>query len=220
MFEVGALSAMKLQGVKADGTKYFWYTFAAQVLQLDRLKLQNISTSVEEGLGDIKQLNGFLGDSILENFVVTVDYSQKQLVLAGSSNQCDKKNSIILPMILRDRRPYCNVKLNGKLERLALLDSGAPVSMAADSLLKPILSQKLYFKDRITGPWLGTLDSTKARLNSLLLGSFNFKNLNIHVFSAQKAPVVASYITLGSDYLRRFKSVTFDFLSRRVIFEL
>ncbi len=209
----------QLRGTNASGKEYNYGAFRARDLKMGDLTLSNVAMGVDDGLVGHETISGFFGGNILENFVVTVDYRTKKVILASSFDQKGSKNANIVPMVIRNHRPRCSVRLDGKLEVTALLDTGCPFSMSADSLLTPILVKKLDYKDHINGPWLGELSSESVRLKTVSLGAANFEAPIFDVYPAAEAPQAADEIILGNDFLSRFKAVTFDYPARQIIFE-
>jgi hypothetical protein len=204
---------------KANGKEYSAGFFRTQNAKLGHSTLKRLAMGVEDGLIGHKTLSGFLGGNVLENFVVTIDYEMKQLILTSAFKHSGADNLIMQPMTVRTHRPYSTINLNGKLDVTALIDTGCPFNMSADWLSEPILSNKLSYKQKISGPWLGSLNSECIQLDSLGLGAASFKGVTLHVFPAAEAPQAAREVVLGNDFLRRFKAVTFDYPGRRVILE-
>ncbi len=81
--------------------------------------------------------------------------------------------------------------------------------MSANSLLDTILADKLTFKEQISGPWLGNLNSESIQVTSLEIGSSRLKPPVLNVFPAMENPSAASTVILGNDFLSQFSSVTF-----------
>jgi tetratricopeptide (TPR) repeat protein len=216
---VAEMDKTLLRATNASGKGFNYGSFRARDLKLGDLTLSNVAMGVDDGLVGHRTINGFLGGNILENFVVTVDYRKKQVVLAGSVEQNRSKSAIIVPIWIQEHQPHCRVRLDEKIEVAALLDTGCPFSMSADSLVNPILAKKLDYKDHIYGPWLGELSSESVRLKIVSLGGANFEAPIVDVYPAAEAPNAADEIVLGNDFLSRFKTVTFDYPARRVIFE-
>jgi tetratricopeptide (TPR) repeat protein len=212
-------SDAQLHDKKADGKDRVFGCFKARELILDNLDLCNVQIGVYDEVVRDETSSGFLGGNVLGNFVVTIDYLNKKVILADSFKQDISKNSIIVPMIVRNDCPYCMVRIDGKLERLALLDTGAPFSNSADALIASILPKKFEFTEQMTGPWLGDLRSRIFQLRRIELGKFICDEQVFDVFPAFEAPSAASEIILGNDFLSRFKSVTFDNPGRRLILE-
>ena len=216
---VARVDKVQLRTPNADGTESVSGLFRARKLELGNLTLSNVAMQVDEGPVGYKALSGFWGGNILENFVVTVDYVKKQVILANSFEQSRLKKAIIVPMILRTFRPHCTVSLDGKADVIALLDTGSPFNVSADSLLKPVLDKKLAFNQHIWGPWVGNLRTESVRLMSVKLGASNIESPIFQVFPADEAAAAAKEITLGNSFLSRFKTVTFDYPARQIILE-
>ncbi len=216
---IADIDKTELRGTYANGSEYKFGSFRARDLKLGVLTLSNVAMAVDDGLVGHNSISGFLGGNILENFVVTVDYKNNQVILASSSPQRKSKNAIVVPMWMRHHRPHCSVRLDGKLEVAALLDTGCPFSLSADSLLKPILTKKLDYKEHIFGPWLGELRSEFVRFKSVSIAAAEFEAPIFDVYPAAEAPQAADEVILGNDFLSGFRSVTFDYPARRIIFE-
>lgn len=193
--------------------------FKVRELKLGNLTLANVSMAVDEGLADHKTLSGFLGGNILENFVVTIDYSKKQLLLAAPSSGQPPTKGISVPMRIRHHHPYCSVALNGQLDFEALVDTGSPTNFSADALLKPILPQQVAWSEIQIGPSIGLVSVGAVQLKSLEVGSLSIENPIFSVFPAEGAPHAAAEIILGNEFLSRFKTVTFDYPGRRLLLE-
>ncbi|MBX9723773.1 MAG: tetratricopeptide repeat protein [Candidatus Obscuribacterales bacterium] len=219
MSRIAKVDNTQLRNKKANGKEYSYGFFKARKIKLGTLLLQNVAMSIREGLVGHKTLSGLLGGNILEQFVVTIDYEKKQTIIATSFINDRSKKLVIVPMRLRNHCPYCMVCLDGKLELMAMLDTGCPLSMSADSLVQSLLPRKLDYKQHISGPWLGSLSSEKVQMKSLRVGSANFKQPSLEVFPAAEAPAAAFEIILGNDFLSKFKTVTFDYRGKRIIFE-
>jgi tetratricopeptide (TPR) repeat protein len=216
---IAILEKAQVQWTKANGEVGLIGWFRAKDFKLGNLTLPNVAMEVDEGLAGNKSLSGFLGGNILENFVVTVDYRNKQVILGNSSEAVKSKKAIVVPMRLHKHLPYCSVRLDGELDIMALLDTGCPGNVSADSLLKPILKEEMTFKEHTSGPWLGNLNMESVRINRLELNASHIESLVFDVFPAAEAPVAAKRITLGNSFLSGFKTVTFDYPHRLIIFE-
>lgn len=219
MPRIAKIEHTQLRNTKANGNEYLYGFFKAREIKLGNLPLKNVAMSVQKGLAGHKTLSGFLGGNILENFIVKIDYKNKKTIIATSLKNDKSTGSIIVPMKLRNHCPYCMVYLDEEVEVMALLDTGCPLSMSAESLLQSLLSKELDYKQHISGPWLGSLNSETVQLKSLQLGAVKFKHPNLEVFAAAEAPAAAFEIILGNDFLSKFKTVTFDYPGKRIIFE-
>jgi tetratricopeptide (TPR) repeat protein len=210
----------QLLSTDAHGKAYYYDLFKAKELKLGHLSLFDVLMTVDDGLVGHKTLSGFLGGNILENFVVTIDYSKKQISFALASMNVRPLNAIVVPMtMIRSHRPYCSVRIDKKIVLSAILDTGSPFSLVADSLLSSILPNKLQFKEHRSGPWLGNLSTSRVRVRSLSLGAAKFEVPILDVFPAAQAPSMATEVVLGNDFLSTFKTVSFDYPGRQVILE-
>lgn len=211
-------SSLTMKDRKANGKEYLFEILPGEDLKLGKIHWTNISMATSAGLSDHKELDGSVGGNVLEHFVVTVDYRNRRLLLDSSYHPHSKKRSIEMPMVIRNHKPYCIVKLDGGASCLALLDTGCCINIAPDSLLTKSLVKKFHYTDEIFGPWLGRLKCEK-----LIQGKIELTNLcvplkTLHVFKAKEAPEIASTIILGNDFLGQFDAVTFDYLRGKVIF--
>jgi tetratricopeptide (TPR) repeat protein len=202
-----------------NGEDYQSSFLRVRELKLDNLSLPNVSMAVGNGLDSHTTLSGFLGGNILENFVVKVDYSKKLVILASSLEHHRSTKEIVLPMMIRQHRPYCSVTLDGKLHFEALVDTGSSSNISADSLIKPIMTEKFICTDVMTGPSIGMAPMEFLRLKSLEVDSSKFEGPMFAVFSTEMAPQAAAEIALGNSFLSQFKTVTFDYPARQIILE-
>lgn len=217
--KIGVVNSSKLKSNYANGKAYTFGFFRAKEFQIGNLVLNNVGFGINEGLPGHPVFGGFLGGNIMEKFAVTIDFANSNAIFAPSFSLAPGHSYIILPMRMHNHRPYCNITLDGKLTRSALLDTGCPFSMAPDSLVRPLIKRKLNFNDRIQGPWLGLLSSEKVQLQTVALGKRFFKAPAFDVFPSHEAPKAAADIIIGNDFLSNFKTVTFDYYGKRVIFE-
>lgn len=208
-----------LHNTDAQGRELSHAWFRARSLKLGHVTIPNVAMAVQDGLPGHKTLSGFLGGNILENFVVSVDYANKLVILARSITPDKSKNAVVVPMWLDTHCPHCMVTLDGKVDVAALLDTGSPSSMAPDSFLQPLLSKPLKFNQHAGGPWLGALRVEDIRLNKISIGELNLDKPIFEVFPAHETPAAAYSIILGDSFLSRFRTVTFDYPGRRIIFQ-
>ena len=204
---------------KADGKKTKSGDITVHSFDIGSIKIKDLFLTVDDGIRDHSFISGFLGSDILEHFALTVNYANKTVTLAESYDGQMPPQAFAVPMILRRHCPICLIRINDKIELPALLDTGAPASDGPDALLKPVLKNKLKFSGYMGGPWLGDLKCETVRLESIGWQDNIFKNWLFDVFPAADAPDAAHELILGNDFLSQFKTVTFDYPGRRVIFE-
>lgn len=217
--KISKLDDIKLKKTKATGEPYEYGWFRASEFKLGDLVLNNVALCANEGLSDHPTLCGFLGGNILQSFAVTIDYAKKQVILAKSFVPAFPEKLIVVPMILRTHQPHSRIKIDGEIDVLALFDTGCPGNTSPDSLLKPVLPQKMLFREGITGPWLGDLRMERVRLKKIEFGGAVFDSELVDVFPAEQAPPAASEFIFGNSFLSQFKSVTFDYKNLRIFLE-
>ncbi|MBX9941984.1 MAG: tetratricopeptide repeat protein [Candidatus Obscuribacterales bacterium] len=217
--EISEVEKFRLRKSKANGEEYFTGFFTSRDMNLGSLSVPKFIFSVGDGLPDHKTMRGFLGGNLLENFVVAIDYSKKQVTLSNTYSSKLSSNAVVVPMLIRLHQPHCAVKLNGKIDAVVLLDTGCAVSTSADSTIRSILPRKYEYNGYISGPWLGKMRRAPVALKSIQIGCVDFGASNVDVFPSHEAPKAANEFILGNNFFRRFKTVVFDYPGRRVIFE-
>ena len=208
-----------LQSQEADGNSYSYGFAECRKVELGSLAFSNLPLVVDTKPSHEKPVYGLLAGNILENFVVKIDYQTRKVILSNSLESSDTTKTTVVPMRLRDHCPICNVLVNGTMRASALLDTGSPSSLATDSLLDSNLTDKLSYPNKISGPWLGKLSSQKISIKRLRIGSLDCKSLVLNVYHSSDAPKAATEIILGNDFLQQFKSVSFDYRGRKIVFE-
>jgi tetratricopeptide (TPR) repeat protein len=216
---VATLEKVKVPGTNAGGRVHLYSWFRARQVKLGNLMIPNVAMESDTGLSEHSTLSGFLGGNLLENFVVTIDYAKKRVILSDSLEPFRLKQAILMPMTLRDHRPHCKVTLNGKLTVVATLDTGSSANLAAASLIKPVLRNDITYREHTSGPWLGDLSIAPTQFKNLRLGAATVDAPIIDVFPSKEAPGAAGAVTLGNCFFSGFKAVTFDYPARRLILE-
>ncbi|MBN9394719.1 MAG: tetratricopeptide repeat protein [Candidatus Melainabacteria bacterium] len=188
-------------------------------LKLGGLTLSDFPMGLDEGLSDHKTLGGFLGGNFLENFVVTIDYSKKQVIFAAPSRYLPPQNCISVPLKVNQHSPYCAITLDETLRYEALVDTGSSSNLSADALLTPILKEPVAWSRIESGPWFGVFTVGDVKLKSLTVSTFNIKDPIVAVGYTEGAPHTAGSIYIGNEFLSRFKTATFDYPGRRLLLE-
>lgn len=188
-------------------------------LEIGRLKVFKMPFALGVGLPHHRTLSGFLGNNVLENFIVTVDYGKKQLTLSNAAEFRDPPASFAVPMMVRSQNPFCQILLDNKLSCAASVDTGGALNIASDALFEPIFSRPLNCTGAIAGPGIGFTWCENLRVKSLSLGPYSSKEPIFDVFPAYNAPHISSEVILGSFFLSKFKTVTFNFPGRKILFE-
>jgi len=195
-------------------------------IRLDKLSFRDIPMKTIPAFGDFdtKATAGFLGNNILKNFTVTVDYKAKQIVL--SSLNCPpipSSNATVVPFKEHYGCPYIEVSLDETPNRPLLVDTGTPFNYAPISILKSFLKEPILVSGKMTGVWIKQAYDW-SRLKSLKLDSIYYNPIFCvgSSIECQKATVLMStpcdVAFLGNDFLSQFKT-TFDYHNKRIIFE-
>lgn len=223
LFE-GALNAKeksgpRMKGRKATGEPWDIRFFVAKNLTVGKMSLEKFPFMTSDDGMESDRINGLIGGNLLAQSVVKIDYANKKIRVSQSLDANSTKGMVGIPLIVKGNRPYCAVKIDGKLDCIALLDTGCPCNLSANSLLAPILPPNLKYNDKSGGPWLGQLDMDTVRFKSVSVSGIEVANQVFDVFKAEQATDAASEIILGNNFLSSFKSVTFDYRRRRIFFE-
>jgi tetratricopeptide (TPR) repeat protein len=215
---VASLGKVRVPSVKSNGQEDTVGFVNASSLKLANLSLSNVPLEVRDDKSH-KTMSGHLGGNLLENFAVTIDYSSKQIILSRKFAGTISDRAVVVPIWQAGHQPICQIKLDDKVEVAALLDTGCPHSLCADALLGPLCPKRLRFNKSINGIWLDNLHVGMVKLTSMQMGNKRFNVPVLNVFPASEAPLAAYHMTLGNDFLSRFKTVTFDYPARRMVFE-
>ena len=205
--------------IRADGRRETAGQILVNDFSLDTAQFKNVQVDVADWVAEKEASSGLLGGDVLKTCVVKIDYANKKIVLTKTCDSIFSQDAIIVPLIIRDNCPYCFVRVDDQFDRPAVLDTGAPLCLAADALLEPVLPKNMKFGDTATGPWLGDISSETIRLKKIGFENYGFTSPLCKVFQASKLPRVAGQILIGNDFLSQFKTVTFDYPNRRAIFE-
>lgn len=201
-----------------NGENYKSRFLRVRELKLGDLVLPHMPIEIVSGLEENTILSGFLGGNILENLVLTIDYSKKEVVFASAFDSHDLKKALVVPMIVRDHRPYCDIRLNGNLNLVALVDTGSTANIASDYSLKSILPKKFDFTDVVSGPSI-IAPIAYLKLSGLEIGTKSFESPIFAIFSKKGSPDFTTEPVIGNTFLSKFNRVTFDYPGRKLIFE-
>lgn len=188
------------------------------------LFIPNNTIDLSSGMG--YQINGVIGRSIFERFVVEINYINKTVKFYESKNFSRKirRNEEVIPIELIDGRPYITAKvtIDGKQFPVKLLfDTGMSFALwlnpATNPNIKPsALSRHDVFGQGLSGAVMGEI----SRVEKFQIGNFEFNNV-ISAFPDASNIGDATAITnrngsVGSDIFRRF-NVVLDYQNKRII---
>ncbi len=188
------------------------------------LFVPNKAIDLSSGMGH--RINGLIGRSIFERFVVEISYTDKIVKFYESKNFSRKirKNDEVIPIELIDGRPYitAQVTINGKQFPVKLLfDTGMSFALwldpATNANIKPsATSRHDAFGNGLNGAVMGEI----SRVEKFQIGKFEFNNV-IAAFpdSNSIGDVTANTDrngSVGADIFRRF-NVIIDYQNKRII---
>ena len=181
------------------------------VLEKDLLQLKNFLGS---------NVHGILGYELFSRFVIEVNYDTKYLTFYDPNYYKPKKSYKVLNMSIEDTKPYVNASftLKDSVVRTGkfMIDTGASHSFLIDKhsnsgYYVPEPSIESHLGRGLAGDLYGEI----SRINSLSLGSFNFKEVITTFPDTSTYDIDIAAIprngTIGGGLLSRFK-VAFDFV--------
>jgi len=172
------------------------------------------------------RINGVIGRSIFERFIVEISYSHKTVKFYNPHNftRRIRKSEDIIPIELINGQPYITavVTINGeKIPVKLLFDTGMSFALWLDPNSNPAIKPSATRRQEILGHGLnGELSGVVSRVEKFQIGKFEFPNV-IAAFpdSGEIADVTASNGrngSVGADIFRRF-NVVIDYHNKRII---
>lgn len=202
---------LKIEGIELSG-----YEFIALPLQ----KLQAFWG---------RKLDGILGGNILKEFVVTIDYQNRHVILADRlADKKGKPKGYCLPMSVMGTTPLVQVHVvrHGDATPITgrfIVDTGARQSFFNTPFVRrhALLKQSGRLIENITGYGLGGLIVEKVgRVASIDLGGARLLNPVMQISANDDGPNSSSLFDgiIGADLLSRFTAV-FDFFGQNLYLE-
>ncbi|MGW8123343.1 aspartyl protease family protein [Roseivirga echinicomitans] len=179
------------------------------------LVLQNNFVDIEHVLGI--EAHGILGAEIFNQFVVSVDYSERRINLSHPEDFERPKKYKRIPITIEDLRPFVNVGVKQKGKKAItvklLIDTGASSALFLDAGASDdiVLPEKTL--DHIIGRGLaGVLSGKIGRVKKVKLGNYKFKKVltsypdgwGISKPDSARIEEDIRYGTIGSDILSKF----------------
>lgn len=168
-------------------------------------------------------VNGILGYAFFENYLIEIDYLQKRIVIRRPSERMNRKLKRFEKFaleIIKDK-PYIDVVVkSGKAETLAkvLVDNGNSDALwlFANRSNSIELPQK-SIPDFLGRGFSGDIFGTKARIEFLKMGKFEFENIITSFPDSISTQNISSTIdrlgSIGAEVMRRFDHV-FDYKNK------
>ena len=157
---------------------------------------------------------GWLGTPFLSAFQATFDFPKRVLILeSAQANLPKEKDTITLPLSVRDGRPFVQVSVAGGKPFAALVDTGTLVSLIPTEAALKAQARPLQILTV-------TKSGKEARaalttISKLAVGKMERSDVRVLFFAAD-APMEfdKSFAVLGMDFLQHYK-VTFNFAKQK-----
>ena len=199
----------------------------SSIYRIDRMQLGEVAIKdLPVGTFDdplISQLaDGIIGTAMLAEFIVTIDYERKELILTRPNRFKPKKKWQRIKMPVQDTKPYIATRVvmkdSSTVKVKLLIDSGASHGLILEPDSNDTLKVPSANVSSIIGRGLGGVITGKiGRIGSVDLGKYDVKNVianfpdpNSYMDTLKTSRLVPRNGAIGGEILSRFK-VTFDF---------
>jgi len=152
--------------------------YEAEAISIEGTSLSKKSTLNAVSIRQMVQVDGIIGNGFTEDYMVTLDYPQSQLVLEKAELQADDEG--VIPFLQLPRIVNLNISVDGNITE-AHLDTGNPNSFSLPYALK----DKLKFKEplqkggQIRTP-VATYQSWHGQLEGdIMVGNVRFEGPNV-----------------------------------------
>lgn len=168
-----------------------------------------------------RQLDGILGDALLDRFVVTLDFDRQVITLADPNDYVPPLGSVVIPFeIYNHIVPACEGLVDGRKARL-LIDLGDRSSF---TLFKPFWKKYGYQHRRsviraMTGIGIGgPIYGLVTRVSDVKIGGADIKQPLTRLVLQKPSAINDQIIdgSIGTGILKKFV-VSFDYTHRRMI---
>lgn len=214
------------KGIGGDGKFEIVYGFLRQI-QIGGLKLRNVPVYIRKFQGNGREIDGYIGLSLISKFLTTIDYGQRTFSLVKKENLPDAAEnggSVSLPLRLTSSGFLSGeVQIEGVEAPLNfIVDTGASVSVISSEVAKldSITPFALNERIRVIGSAGITDDVRSFLLPRVSFGSHSRKSitaiaLNLDIINEASGFEQAGI--LGGNFLRNYR-MTFDFKNAKVVF--
>lgn len=169
------------------------------------------------------QVDGVIGDEVLQRFVVRIDYERNLLTFTPPSQFVYRGSGVVIPI----QRPRLIPIVEGEIDGIAGkfgIDTGARSSLILYGPFVEVNNLRAKYQPKVEGitGWGigGPIRSQVARINVLKLGAVEVHSV-VTRFSLQRSGALTSMAMaglVGPDVLKQF-NITFDYSRQRMIFE-
>ncbi len=203
------------------------------VIEMNRMKAtyQNIVV-LEEDVLKLSEyvgipIDGIFGYEVFNNFVVTIDFTNREILLVRPENfKYRRKQGDRYPIVIEDTKPYADV--------IALVDHGQelPIRVVIDTgaghalLIDKSFDNKIQLPEKVIRAQLGrglngVINGSLGRINKIRFGKYELDNVLASFpdslgFGVKFAARNERQGNIGCELLRRFR-VTFNYSERYII---
>jgi hypothetical protein len=172
-------------------------------------------------------IDGIFGYEVFNNFVVTIDFVNKELVLVKPENyKYRTRHGDRYPIVIEDTKPYADV--------IALVDNGQelPIRVVIDTgaghalLIDKHADNQIRLPEKVLRAQLGrglngVINGNLGRIDKVRFGKYELQNVLASFpdslsFGVKFAGRIERQGNIGCELLRRFK-VTFNYAERYII---
>ena len=153
----------------------------------------------------------WLGTPFLSAFQVTLDSQAHRITLKPASAALPRvRDASVVPLKMRDNRPYIQVSIPGVKPFLALLDTTSPGTVIPTDVgeklkLKPVQVETISWREG------KPCKATRVELPKLAVGKAEWKSARVFYLSADNSKGFdRSFAVIGMDFISQF-NLTIDF---------
>ncbi len=216
----------KARAVGGDGTFPIVYGFINS-MHIGDVKIENIPVYIRDFHGYNKNIDGYLGISLISHFLMTLDYGKLTFSLdrkESSREQLAEKDALFLPLRLTSSGFLSGeVNIEGVENSLNfIVDTGASISVISENL-----ANSKEIRDYVDGEKLRVVGAAGITENvpSFLLPRVSFGNhsqkslraIALDLDLINEASGFEQSGILGGNFLKDYR-LTFDFQNSKVIF--
>ncbi|MBN2893156.1 MAG: PDZ domain-containing protein [Bacteroidales bacterium] len=228
--EFNVADSTTIRGLGEGDDLKVWYTFD-NVIEMKDIKFTKQSVFVlAKDKFDLPQkmgvpINGIIGYTIFDNFVVEIDYEKKKMTLFNPKKFVYKrkyKKWVKIPLTLYAGKPYSKIKVQLNKDTLinanVLIDIGASDALwlfpgSHDSIVLDTTKQVFYLGQGLNGDIFGQ----QGRVDKVIIqNKYSLENVTVSYPEPRGLDVPDNYDiegrngSIGSEIMRRF-DVIFDY---------
>ncbi len=234
-FKVGKSQKIRGLGTGDDLTVYHTYANVIEIAGEIVLTLQNVFILDEDKFELSKKMgttiNGIIGNSVFENFIVQIDYDRKEITFHDPNKfklRFKHRRYIKIPLTIYNGKPYAKIRIGINKDTTilsdVLIDLGASDALwllpgSNDSIPKNLDQKKYYLGQGLNGDIFGYQDKVKY---VFLEKKYVLKDVTVSYPDTSSIKVGENYDipgrsgTIGSEIIRRF-DVIIDYQNKQML---